>query len=416
VAVNTPWQVSGDTAEDFYWPEPVKRALVNGDTTAAGMELLKMNAGFKLVPAELAFENGSWKKRPIRFLAPPKQSLRPGEPNFAVTDDPVVWQQWVAVCSDALMGIMPGDDFVVFDDDRGTFDVKAAGVGGTYADRSPRPGTHYWTRLPKGQTARYAKLPDGSGDIITGDQYVVSAPSMGYSAIDVDAPVMVLPDDSPIWERLQSPSGISIVELPVITWQHEQRARRVMAALMQAPEAIARDARSLLAGDTSGKPSPSEADYSLALLASYWTQDPGVIAAVLWQSKLARQKWHRADYLPRVIGAALDRRAALHARSLEHPCKLSDTLPAAAWNLPIDDVLRLFLEHVQEGDDFVRLPVGAFARAHGCSEKTVQRAVKRAVDSGELDTWVETVNRGGRPTRTRWVRFSRVQAGSPIGG
>jgi hypothetical protein len=376
---------------------------------AAGMELLRMNAGFKLVPTELIFENGSWKKRPVRFLAPPKRSLTPGDPRFAVTDDPLVWQQWVAVCSDALMGIMPGNRFVVFDDDRGTFDAKAARVAGTYADRSPRPGTHYWARLPEGRTARYAKLPDASGDIITGAHYVVSAPSAGYSAIDVDAPVLVLPDDSPMWGQLRPPGGIPIVDLPAITRQHQERGRRVINELLRAPDAIARDARGLLAGDTLRKPSRSEADYSLAILASYWTQDPAVIAVVLWQSKLARKKWHRPDYLSRVIGAALERRATLQAQALEHPCKLSDTLPATAWDLPIKDVLLLYLGHVQEEDDFVRLPVSGFARAYGCSEKTVQRAVKRAVACGEVETRVETVHRNGRPMRTRWVRLSQFE-------
>ena len=47
----------------------------------------------------------------------------------------------------------------------------------------------------------------------------------------------------------------------------------------------------LMAGDTTGYGSRSEADYALIGVIGFWTQDPGTIDAIFRQSKLYRQKW-----------------------------------------------------------------------------------------------------------------------------
>ena len=54
----------------------------------------------------------------------------------------------------------------------------------------------------------------------------------------------------------------------------------------------------LMAGNTTGYGSQSEADEALCGVISFWTQDPTIIDAIFRQSKLYRDKWdkpHRGD-------------------------------------------------------------------------------------------------------------------------
>lgn len=65
----------------------------------------------------------------------------------------------------------------------------------------------------------------------------------------------------------------------------------------------------LWAGDTSGYPSPSEADLALVNLLAFWTRgDADRIDSLFRQCGLMRQKWTREDYRERTISAALDGR------------------------------------------------------------------------------------------------------------
>lgn len=61
----------------------------------------------------------------------------------------------------------------------------------------------------------------------------------------------------------------------------------------------------LMAGDTGGYASESEADHALASLLAFWTQDSAVILEVIRQSGLWDRKWERADYQRRTIARAL---------------------------------------------------------------------------------------------------------------
>jgi len=63
----------------------------------------------------------------------------------------------------------------------------------------------------------------------------------------------------------------------------------------------------LLEGNTTGYPSASEADISLASMLAFWAgPDPARIERLMRRSKLVRAKWGREDYLPRTIASALD--------------------------------------------------------------------------------------------------------------
>jgi hypothetical protein len=396
--------IAGERASVFFWPEPFKNALANGDTTAAGTELLRLNLGLKLVPAEFVREGDSLLKRPIPSLAP--TSPRRDQPRYAVTDDPIEWRQWLALCPDALLGIVPGDRFLVVDDDHGGFDPSWAGIAGTYADRSPRPGIHHWVQVPPGHRARFAKLPTG-GELITGSRYVVSAPSLGYAVVDPDAPVMTLPASSPLWRLMRPIDEVNFADIPIITDAHRDKAGRVITKLVAAPHPIGTDVRDLLAGKIPGGGSLSEADYRLALLASYWTSDAATIAAVLWASRLARKKWRRPDYLPRTIGRALARRQELAARSVGRNCELWDTPPPHAETITVTDALIFFLMQHQS-DKFARLPVQQLANWCGVNRKTITRTIERLELRGDIETnsSVEWIN--GRPRCTRWARLKAV--------
>jgi hypothetical protein len=365
------------------------------------MELLRMDLGLQLVPAELALVDGQFKKRPIPSLAP--WAPQPGRPRYALTDDPLVWREWLALCPDALMGVVPGDRFLVVDDDRGAFDPLSAGIAGTYADRSPRPGIHYWVQVPPTHRARNAKLPAG-GELITGTQYVVSAPSHGYDVVNPDAPVVTLPTSSPLWSTM-APVGVAkSVSIPPITAGHQKMAERVISNLLRAPHGIGADTQALLTGRIPGGGSRSEADYRLALLATFWTSDAAVIAAVLWSSRLARKKWRRPDYLPRTVGRALARREDLAARSLTRTCELWDTPPLNAETMTVSDALIFYLLQ-QPSSEFARVPVQQLADWCGVNRKTITRTIRRLERQGEIDAnfsveWVK-----GRPIRIRWARL-----------
>ncbi len=75
----------------------------------------------------------------------------------------------------------------------------------------------------------------------------------------------------------------------------------VLARQSQAGQDFAR----LMAGDTTGFQSRSEADMRLVGLLAFFTQDAEQIERLCWRSELANEKWDRADYLKRTITQAL---------------------------------------------------------------------------------------------------------------
>jgi hypothetical protein len=259
--------------------------------------------------------------------------------------------------------------------------------------------------MPAGHLGRYAKLPGGGGDIITGNSFEVSAPSDGYSVIDIDASILPLPLTSPLWEVFHTQRSVTYLAIPTITHPHRthphrQQAEGVIRSLLLVGNGIPTKVQTLLEGKTSDYTSASEADYNLALFASYWSRDAAVIAAVLGRSRLVRKKWDRPDYLSRTIHHAVARRAYLASRPLPLPCDLSDTLPPGANDLPVMEILILFLKGQETGREFTRIPVGDMARYCDRCTKTFQRAVNRAAKAGPIETDVTCEQRGGGPKRT----------------
>lgn len=172
--------------DQMFWSEAMKRAIVNDDTVSAGMELLRMNVGFRALPVDRDT------KAPIPFLTPR------GAAN--ATDDPTIFQQWMALASDAGLGAVPGSNFAIIDDDTGDLDAGSYGLSGTFVERTRR-GMHYWARLPESRHLKKSKLPHGTGDLICGHRsYVLMSPTPPYFPVNIDAPILMLPDSSPLWE------------------------------------------------------------------------------------------------------------------------------------------------------------------------------------------------------------------------
>src|SRR5208282_4495775 len=57
--------------------------------------------------------------------------------------------------------------------------------------------------------------------------------------------------------------------------------------------------------DCSNYQSRSEADQAFCQMIAFYTQDAGRIESIMRQSAMVRDKWNRADYLPRTIRTAL---------------------------------------------------------------------------------------------------------------
>ncbi len=119
--------------------------------------------------------------------------------------------------------------------------------------------------------------------------------------------------------------------------------------------------RRLWAGDTTGYPSPSEADAALACILAFWSRDASQIKRIMGESKLAREKWARDDYLDRTIAAAL-------ARVTEHyspdgPVNTGELKKIGASKLdPATEAAALLADRSTDGVPTLRYWHGAFQR------------------------------------------------------
>lgn len=202
--------------------------------------------------------------------------------------------------------------------------------------------------------------------------------------------------------------------------------------------------RRLLAGIIPLDASASEADYRLCLLASFHTDRPGVIAAVLESSGLRRAKWRDHEtYLAATIGRALARRQELANRSCFGLHTTQDSLRAliGAGNLPlagpfpdpgtlgcalmghfvsggvknrvVSAVLVFLLGVHKNGADspfsrsenWIRVPVSDLAELLNVDRKTIGRALEKLDLAGivERHTLVARVN--GSPRCNSLVRL-----------
>lgn len=209
-------------AEAIHFPDSVKRAIWNRDLPGTGSELLRMNVGFRAIPVD------PMTKAPFGWLSP--------RGVLDATTDPATLQQWFALTGEASLGVVPGPGFAIVDDDAGDVEIGALGLAGSFAERTRR-GVHTWTRLPDNRTLRKVRLPRGAGDLITGDRgYVVVSPSPRYQPIDIEAPVLALPDDSPLWDWAAPKDQLAVSTVPALTAEDKRDARRLENAMRQSSD------------------------------------------------------------------------------------------------------------------------------------------------------------------------------------
>lgn len=175
---------------------------------------------------------------------------------------------------------------------------------------------------------------------------------------------------------------------------------------------MAQDVQRLLCGDTSGHRSPSEADFSLAELASFHTHNSSVVLAVLQASGLWRPKWEKhRTYLENTITKAIARRKELES-DLEGETREESVSCVAGLFEPgetptvKDAVVRLVCRPDRTNEEgYCRLPVQAIADVCDVNRTTVWRWIRRLERDGVISTTVtDDEDHKGRTVSKRWAR------------
>lgn len=115
-------------------------------------------------------------------------------------------------------------------------------------------------------------------------------------------------------EIIAYPKEIEEISRSVVGWMPPPRKIERIAPSMSEREIIEkiRESRqkdkfnALYEGNTAGYPSASNADFAMASILAFWTQDRNQIESIMLSSGLAREKWEKnASYLPMTIEKAL---------------------------------------------------------------------------------------------------------------
>lgn len=301
--------------QSIAFPEQVKRGIANRDPVMTGIGLLEMDAGFSLVPTS--------DKEPImRFSDDGRR--RPE------TDDPIIWRQWLALWPDAEIGLAAGERFAFLDkDEPGNGAPYLAGLERTFQELRPEHWAHLLVGVPPGRSLRSSPLPR-FGHVRAGRSYCrFLAP--GYTPLDIDAPIMMLPDDSPVWVHAERPDTTTAYATGVVTAEDRTAARALDARLRS--QSTYRSGYSLLhtrswrdAIPPDNDRSESGRDFFLLFLASHFLRDDpraaAVLTALLWQTgwpqsaTRAHPKADPADYTARTVSAALQARICKDAERL----------------------------------------------------------------------------------------------------
>ena len=123
--------------------------------------------------------------------------------------------------------------------------------------------------------------------------------------------------------------------------------------------------RRLWAGEWEDYSSRSEADIALADILAFWTgPDPGHIERLLWQSRLARDKWQREDYLRRTIDKALQNRVEFYnsvGDDAQHSKATTTSQKKARLTSTATKLINLANEcvlwHTRDGHAYATIPV-----------------------------------------------------------
>lgn len=363
----------------------------------------------------------------------------------------------------ANVGIAPDFSYVVLDiDPKNAGTLEAAERFGLpvsgYRERSGSGGWHVPLTLPAGvRGERSFDLGKGL-EIKAYGSYVLSPHSRldgaGWYRPDPDRDVWswgAIPSSWPYFDRLTRPDTTSHA-LGQITPAHRREARRVIDGLNAAPVEIANDARLLMAGIVPPDASASEADYRLALLASFHSDCPEVIASVLDASQLKRPKWHlHPTYFAQTIGRALARRQELVSRgsfvsqtasdSIGHMISAGNTLLAGPVPNPGTPECALLLQFGLEGcrnrvvspllafligvreagpdspfarsENWIRVPVLDLAKLLDFDRTTIHRALEKLDHAGIVERRTVHARVAGSARADSLVRFVAGMSSMP---
>ncbi|RMF23717.1 MAG: hypothetical protein D6760_04850, partial [Deltaproteobacteria bacterium] len=164
-----------------------------------------------------------------------------------------------------------------------------------------------WDVTVQTRAAKFGWHVDSTGDLAR----VLRVPGTLNHKTGSPKPVYMIQRDGPRYAELSdfeivavdpvSPPAASAPTEPSGSGNGHATADAIVATLSAESETF----RRLFAdGDTSGYPSPSEADLALASIVAHAGGDAAAIDAVIRRSALYRRKWERADYRRRTIARA----------------------------------------------------------------------------------------------------------------
>lgn len=376
-------------AESFVFSASVKRAMAQRDAVATGTALLDMGAGFRALWVD---EH----KKPYAFLTP--------HAAHDATNDPRILQEWSWYMPDANLAIVwpPGLGCIDCDD---TYVVLDGIPSGTWGEQTRR-GEHHLVTVPTSVT-RKRRLPHGAGDFLAGPgAYTVLAPSSDRWPFDLDAPILPLHPYSSLGRAvLTTDRQNTQVASPLLS--HTVVPEQAVAALhTQLRHGSYGDTVTLILDGRWAEryPSRSEADCSLAFLATHYTDNPDLIAALLTKvSHKAREHRDARGYISLTVGKALAHRERSNAERRDHLRELlgcpdpsrrdvyvgtpPQTCPETCPNLR-DALLTFAAASVPDAytdeDGWRRVPVDDVAALYGVHRKTVWRHLCRLEEQGRI--------------------------------
>jgi hypothetical protein len=379
-------------AEPFVFSDSVKRAMAQRDAVATGMALLGMGTGFRAL----------WvneHKEPFPFLTPHAAN--------DATENPQVLQEWALYMANANLAVVLPPGFACID--RDDLSIALEGIpSGTWGEQTRR-GEHYLVTTPEVVPTKCA-LPGGAGEFLAGNHnYVVIAPSHDRRPFNPHAPILPLDPDSPIWRAVaektlyRSRYRSARITTRAITAVPDPAIDRLVASLLNGK--FAPTVTLIVEGRWAERyQSRSHADFGLAFMATYFTDDPALIAALLakYSRKVSDAK-DPLDYLARTTRNALAERAGKTANRIEvlrHlVCRGAGTYPLIGSvrdvtpprDLPeLSDALIHFAA-VSATDEYTRenrwrrVPVEDFAALYGRPRQAVWRYLSRLEKNGHIE-------------------------------
>jgi len=456
------------------YPAALQRAIASGDHLRTAIEFAKM--GRRVLPVHSIDEDGRCTCRDENCRHPgkhPDVSLAGRGVKDATCDPGVAWEWW-APFPDRNIGLALGNGLAVLDRDarKGAdfseyFGLPEDGL----REQSGGGGDHVYYAYDPGVHLRSGAIPGTDVEWKAEGTHVVMAPGVNQSGPyvnpDPSRPIPLIPDDWPLLGHFltvgKSPRLAPYASRP--TRGDHAAARRVIFGMLRGR--YGENLRKLFEGrwqevqDEDGKRrylSRSEADQSFLFAATWYTDNPRVLDAVMRQSKLCRPKWLTNRYYRAIcIEKALTLRAAQRDRptawlrsafaqagmpfgddpnlppdggagfagqpldvegevtETKNPAPSTPTVfvaqPVSRESIVqcIMAIARGEIPDLGRNDGWYRVPVDDLATCVGRHRNTIANAIKDAAARGMVETTCRPVTINGQIRRDRLVRLPRAE-------